>query len=112
MTKKLVITKTCNKTPSLILTNNPAQAGFFNGVKMQLLHGETIIQGAKGGGGSAHTPVEQPDDLLSVAKLKMLIAVSEGEIQGDLTAQNIFLNDTPLANDSGEYNFSGVKWEF
>ncbi|EKD2604130.1 DUF1983 domain-containing protein [Escherichia coli] len=79
---------------------------------MQLLHGETIIQGAKGGGGSAHTPVEQPDDLLSVAKLKMLIAVSEGEIQGDLTAQNIFLNDTPLANDSGEYNFSGVKWEF
>lgn len=79
---------------------------------MQLLHGETIIQGAKGGGGSAHTPVEQPDDLLSVAKLKMLIAVSEGEIRGDLTAQNIFLNDTPLANDSGEYNFSGVKWEF
>ncbi|ENH0764280.1 DUF1983 domain-containing protein [Escherichia coli] len=79
---------------------------------MQILHGETIIQGAKGGGGSAHTPVEQPDDLLSVAKLKMLIAVSEGEIQGDLTAQNIFLNDTPLANDSGEYNFSGVKWEF
>ncbi|KKY85459.1 host specificity protein [Enterobacter cloacae] len=79
---------------------------------MQLLHSETILQGAKGGGGSAHTPVEQPDDLLSVAKLKMLIAVSEGEIQGDLTAQNIFLNDTPLANDSGEYNFSGVKWEF
>ncbi|HCM9318452.1 TPA: host specificity protein J [Enterobacter roggenkampii] len=81
------------------------------GEKMQLLKQETILQGAKGGGGSSHTPVEQPDDLLSVAKLKMLIAVSEGEIQGDLTAQNIFLNDTPLANDSGEYNFSGVKWE-
>ncbi|EHK7648914.1 TPA: phage tail protein [Escherichia coli] len=82
------------------------------GEKMQLLKQETFLQGAKGGGGSSHTPVEQPDDLLSVAKLKMLIAVSEGEIQGDLTAQNIFLNDTPLANDSGEYNFSGVKWEF
>uniref|UniRef100_UPI0009BBE1D1 host specificity protein J n=2 Tax=Enterobacter asburiae TaxID=61645 RepID=UPI0009BBE1D1 len=82
------------------------------GEKMQLLKQETILQGAKGGGGSSHTPVEQPDDLLSDAKLKMLIAVSEGEIQGDLTAQNIFLNDTPLANDSGEYNFSGVKWEF
>ena len=60
------------------------------GEKMQLLKQETILQGAKGGGGSSHTPVEQPDDLLSVAKLKMLIAVSEGEIQGDLTAQNIF----------------------
>lgn len=79
---------------------------------MRLLEGETIIRGAKGGGGKAHTPVEQPDDLLSVAKLKMLVALSEGEIQGELSAQNIFLNDTPLANDSGEYNFEGVKWEY
>ncbi|SQA85917.1 Uncharacterised protein [Citrobacter freundii] len=30
-------------------------------------------------------------------KLKMLVALSEGEIKGDLTAQQIFLNDTPLA---------------
>ncbi|ENF6040055.1 host specificity protein J [Citrobacter amalonaticus] len=79
---------------------------------MQLLHGETIVHGAKGGGGKTHTPVEQPDDLLSVAKLKMMVALSEGEIQGDLTAQRIFLNDTPLANDNGEYNFKGVKWEY
>ncbi|MGC8423256.1 host specificity protein J [Mixta calida] len=78
---------------------------------MQLLQGATIIQGRKGGGGSAHTPVEEPDDLLSVAKLKMLLAISEGEIQGELTAQQIFLNDTPLANDDGTYNFTGVKWD-
>lgn len=71
-----------------------------------------MIQGSKGGGGSAHTPVEQPDDLLSVAKLKLLLAISEGEIQGELTAQQIFLNDTPLANDDGTYNFTGVKWEY
>ncbi|MDU4943979.1 MAG: host specificity protein, partial [Mixta calida] len=79
---------------------------------MQLIQGATLIQGRKGGGGSAHTPVEEPDDLLSVAKLKMLLAISEGEIQGELTAQQIFLNDTPLANDNGSYNFTGVKWEF
>lgn len=79
---------------------------------MQLIHGATLIQGRKGGGGSAHTPVEEPDDLLSVAKLKMLLAISEGEIQGELTAQQIYLNDTPLANDDGSYNFTGVKWEF
>jgi hypothetical protein len=48
------------------------------------------IQGRKGGGGSAHTPVEAPDDLLSTAKLKMLLAIAEGEIQGELTAQQIF----------------------
>lgn len=79
---------------------------------MQLIQGATLIQGRKGGGGSAHTPVEEPDDLLSVAKLKMLLAISEGEIQGELTAQQIYLNDTPLANDNGSYNFTGVKWEF
>lgn len=79
---------------------------------MLLLQGATVIQGSKGGGASAHTPVEQPDDLLSVAKLKLLLAISEGEIQGELTAQQIFLNDTPLANDDGTYNFTGVKWEY
>jgi predicted phage tail protein len=79
---------------------------------MRLIEG-AVIQGSKGGGGgSAHTPVEQPDDLLSIAKLKMLLAVSEGEIQGDLTAQQIYLNDTQLANEDGTYNFTGVVWDW
>lgn len=73
---------------------------------------ETPYSGRKGGGGSSHTPVEQPDDLLSEARLKILVALSEGEIQGDLTAQEIYLNDTPLANANGTYNFEGVTWEF
>ena len=70
------------------------------------------IQGRKGGGGSSHTPVESPDDLLSTAKLKMLLAIAEGEIQGELTAQQIFLNDTVLANADGSYNFTGVVWDW
>ncbi len=79
---------------------------------MRLPEDETLIQGRKGGGAKQHTPVEDPDDLLSTAKLKMLLAIAEGEIQGELTAQNIFLNDTPLANADGSYNFNGVKWDF
>ena len=79
---------------------------------MRLLSGETIFHGNKGGGGSAHTPTEQANDLLSIAKLKMLLAISEGEIQGDLTAQQIYLNDTQLANDDGTYNFTGVVWDW
>lgn len=79
---------------------------------MRFLEDETLIQGRKGGGAKQHTPVEDPDDLLSTAKLKMLLAIAEGEIQGELTAQNIFLNDTPLANADGSYNFTGVKWDF
>ncbi|WP_425543200.1 TipJ family phage tail tip protein, partial [Tatumella punctata] len=70
------------------------------------------IQGAKGGAASAHTPVEQADDLLSTDKLKMLVAVAEGEIEGSLSPQDIFLNDTPLANSDGSYNFTGVKFDF
>ena len=72
----------------------------------------TPITGNKGGSSSPHTPYEQPDDLLSAAKLKMLLAVCEGEVAGDITPQQIYLNDTPLANDDGSYNFTGVKFEF
>ena len=79
---------------------------------MQLIKGETVIHGAKGGGGKQHTPVEEADDLLSDAKLKMLVVLSEGEIQGDLTAQEIYLNDTPLASSNGQYNFTGVVWDY
>ncbi len=73
---------------------------------------QTISGHKGGGGGSTYTPVEQADDLLSVAKLKMLVAISEGEIQGELTAQQIYLDDTPLASDNGTYNFTGVSWEY
>nr|WP_310615856.1 host specificity protein J [Pantoea cypripedii] len=78
---------------------------------MRLLDG-ALIQGSKAGSSSAHTPVEEPDDLLSVAKIKMLLAIAEGEIQGELTAQQIFLNDTQLANEDGTYNFTGVVWDY
>ncbi|XTZ40279.1 host specificity protein J [Salmonella enterica] len=73
---------------------------------------EKLIQGRKGGGSKPHTPVEQPDDLQSVAKAKLLIALGEGEFSGQLTGQNIFLDGTPLLNTNGSSNFSGVKWEF
>lgn len=71
-----------------------------------------LIEGQKGGKKKQHRPYEQPDNLLSTAKLKVLLALSEGEIQGDLTEQNIFIDNTPLANLDGTRNFNGVAWEF
>lgn len=71
-----------------------------------------LIEGQKGGSKKQHKPYEQPDNLLSTAKLKALIALSEGEIQGDLTEQNIYIDNTPLANADGSRNFNGVMWEF
>ncbi|WP_085165805.1 host specificity protein J [Gilliamella bombi] len=71
-----------------------------------------LIEGQKGGSKKQHKPYEQPDNLLSTAKLKALIALSEGEIQGDLNEQNIYIDNTPLANADGSRNFNGVTWEF
>ncbi|EHN8843530.1 TPA: host specificity protein J [Enterobacter hormaechei subsp. xiangfangensis] len=70
------------------------------------------ITGRKGGSSSSRTPVEQPDDLQSVAKAKILMVLGEGEFSGGLTARDIYLDGTPLQNADGSENFSGVVWEF
>ncbi len=72
----------------------------------------TKIKGRKGGSSSSRTPVEQPDDLQSIAKAKLLIALGEGEWAGNLTGQNIYLDGTAVLNTDGSSNFSGVAWEF
>ena len=72
----------------------------------------TAIRGRKGGGSKSRTPTEQPDDLQSVAKAKILIALGEGEFAGQLTGQNIFADGTPLENADGSKNIPGAFWEF
>ncbi|UYM55453.1 DUF1983 domain-containing protein [Leclercia adecarboxylata] len=72
----------------------------------------TAIKGRKGGGSKSRTPTEQPDDLQSVAKAKLLIALGEGEFSGQLTGKDIYLDGTAIENADGSQNFSGVTWEF
>ncbi|MHC0465087.1 TipJ family phage tail tip protein [Kosakonia cowanii] len=72
----------------------------------------TVIRGRKGGGSKSRTPTEQPDDLQSVAKAKILIALGEGEFSGQLTGRDIYLDGTAIENADGTQNFSGVTWEF
>ena len=81
---------------------------FFYGRNMA----NNIIKGRKGGSSKQRTPTEQPDDLQSVAKAKVLIALGEGEFAGSLTGKDIYLDGTPLENADGSQNFSGVAWEF
>lgn len=73
---------------------------------------ERRITGRKGGSSKSRTPTEQPDDLQSVAKAKILMALGEGEFAGQLTGKDIYLDGTPLESTNGTQNFSGVKWEF
>ena len=70
------------------------------------------IRGNKGGSEKPKTPTEAPDSLRSIALAKMLIAVGEGEFDGTPTARNIFLDNTPLQDEQGNFNFPNVKWEW
>lgn len=73
---------------------------------------EKVLKGRKGGSSSSRTPTEQPDDLQSVAKAKILVALGKGEFAGQLTGKDIYLDGTALENADGSQNFSGVTWEF
>ncbi|MFJ3316109.1 host specificity protein J [Herbaspirillum huttiense] len=65
------------------------------------------------GGDEGHAAVEAPDSLKSISYAKVVDMISEGPIVGLVAgAQSIYLNETPLQNADGSYNFSGFQWEF
>ncbi|WLF83810.1 phage tail protein [Moraxella sp. ZY210820] len=72
------------------------------------------IIGAKSGSGKQRKPVIAPDSLQSKVYINMLYGLSEGEIAGLATGdeQSIYLDDTPLKNASGEWNFQNVTVDF
>ncbi|WP_404487600.1 phage tail protein [Pseudomonas sp. HT11] len=70
------------------------------------------IHGAKGGESKPNSPVESPDSLRSTNVAKILIAVGEGEFDGTPTARDIFLDNTPIQDASGNFNFTNVKWDW
>ncbi|WLG43221.1 host specificity protein J [Pseudomonas sp. FP1740] len=69
--------------------------------------------GGKGGGSSSGTTraaVEAPDSLRSRQHVRILHAISEGEIQGiPYGSMGIFFDDVPLQNPDGSFNFSDVQ---
>jgi len=66
--------------------------------------------GGKGGGGGGRVAVESPDSLRSKAFARVLDLISEGEIVGLVDgAKSIYLDETPLQNEDGSYNFQGVE---
>ena len=72
---------------------------------MKLLRG---AGGGKGGGGG-RTPIETPDNLQSKQSARVIDVVSEGEIEGLVDGlKSVYLDDTPLQNADGSFNFAGV----
>ncbi|PBP54448.1 TipJ family phage tail tip protein [Pseudomonas syringae] len=70
------------------------------------------IHGEKGGSSSPKSPTEASDSLRSTNLAKLLIAVGEGEFEGTPTGADIYLDNTPINDASGNVNFQNVKWEW
>ncbi|MDM0042153.1 phage tail protein [Variovorax sp. J22R193] len=71
------------------------------------------ITGSKKGGGGGGSKPELPNTLASRAILKILILTSEGPIQGlPGGPQAIYINDTPLQNADGSWNFQHCAYDY
>ncbi|EOG9683490.1 host specificity protein J [Enterobacter hormaechei] len=71
-----------------------------------------VIRGSKGGGGGGDKGGNRGTEIASVAYMKILLALTEGEAAGDFTGKDIYLDGTPLLDDAGNENFPGVTWEW
>ncbi|HBO0829928.1 TPA: DUF1983 domain-containing protein [Pseudomonas aeruginosa] len=70
------------------------------------------LTGRKGGSSKPQQPSIARDSLQSVATAKLLLAVGEGEFAEGPSDQDIYLDNTPLMDASGNVNFPNVKWEW
>lgn len=73
---------------------------------------KNVISGSKGGSQQPHTPWEMEDNLVSINKIRVLLAVSDGECDPEFSLKNLLLNDVPVVSEDGTVNYQGVTAEF
>lgn len=73
---------------------------------------KNMITGSKGGSSKPHTPVEMEDNLISINRIRILLAVSDGEVDPDFSLKDLYFDDVPVMNHDGSLNFQNVKAEF
>lgn len=72
-----------------------------------------VIKGAKAGEKKARQPKIAPDSAQSKTYIKILYGLSEGEVEGLANGlQSVYLEETPLQNPDGGWNFEGVQADF
>lgn len=72
-----------------------------------------VIKGAKAGQGKSRQPVIAPDSAQSKTYIKILYGLSEGEVEGLANGlQSVYLEETPLQNPAGGWNFEDVQADF
>lgn len=73
---------------------------------------KNMITGSKGGSSKPHTPVEMEDNLISINRIRILLAVSDGEVDPEFSLKDLYFDDVPVMNQDGSLNFQNVKAEF
>lgn len=74
---------------------------------------DIIPKGSKGGGKQkAYQPTEMEDNLISINKIKVLLAVSDGEVTPEFSLKDLYLDDVPVIAPNGTVNYDGVYAEF
>lgn len=72
-----------------------------------------VIKGAKAGEQKARKAVIAPDSAQSKTYIKILYGLSEGEVEGLANGlQSVYLEETPLQNPAGGWNFEDVQADF
>ena len=72
-----------------------------------------VIKGAKAGEQKARKAVIAPDSAQSKTYIKILYGLSEGEVEGLANGlQSVYLEETPLQNPTGGWNFEDVQADF
>lgn len=72
-----------------------------------------VIKGAKAGEKKARQPKIAPDSAQSKTYIKILYGLSEGEVEGLANGlQSVYLEETPLQNPAGGWNFEDVQADF
>lgn len=73
---------------------------------------KSVITGSKGGSSKPKKPKEMEDNLISINKIKVLLAVSDGECDPNFSLKNLYLDDVVVQNEDGTFNYEGVTAEF
>lgn len=71
-----------------------------------------VIGGSKGGQKKPRQPTEMEDNLISINKIKVLLAVSDGELDEEFSLKNLYLGEVPVQASNGTMNYEGVTAEF
>ncbi|UPU15846.1 host specificity protein J [Klebsiella phage vB_KpnS_SXFY507] len=73
---------------------------------------KVITAMGKGGSSTPRQPKEMPDNLISKDRIKLLLAVADGEVENDFNLKQLMFGGVPVQNESGEFNYPDVIAEF